>query len=78
MLALARAHHPTESLRGLIPIVKTQLAPDREPFLTGDLSAELIEVKEVTELLPPGGGTAFGITATKSSSSSTLALSIAS
>ena len=37
-----------ESFRGLIPLVKTQLAPDREnTLLISNLSSELIEVKTV-------------------------------
>ena len=37
-----------ESLRGLIPIVKKQLAPDREQtLLISNLSSELIELKEL-------------------------------
>merc|ERR1711976_112290 len=37
-----------ESLRGLIPIVKTHLAPDREKtLLISNLSSELIEMKDV-------------------------------
>ena len=36
----------SESLRGLIPLVKQKLAPDREPFLRRrDLSTQLVEVK---------------------------------
>merc|ERR1711997_710668 len=59
-----------ESLRGLIPIVKTQLAPDREKtLLISNLSSQLIEVKKV--LTAVNSAAASSVVATGSSSSST-------
>merc|ERR1711976_866585 len=59
-----------ESLRGLIPIVKTHLAPDREKtLLISNLSSELIEVKDV---LTAVASAAVSSVVSKGSSSTTL------